>query len=121
MNEIILVVEDNEDIRESIVDALELSDYKVYVAGNGRVALELVNSVRPNLILSDIMMPEVDGYALLKKLKETQSTANIPFIFMTANTSGSDKKMAHDLGTDAYLIKPFDDEMLVNTIRKYIH
>jgi len=116
---IILVVEDNEDIRESIVDALELSDYKVYVAGNGQVALELVDTIKPNLILSDIMMPKVDGYALLKKLKETPSTAHIPFIFMTAGAPGSEKT-AQDLGTDAYLIKPFDNDQLVSTIRKFI-
>src|SRR5690606_16968997 len=117
MKPVILVIEDNEDIRESIEETLLLAGYRVIIAENGRAGLAMLKTRAPDLILCDIMMPEVDGFEILRILNERKNYRKIPFIFMTAKSSSSEKQKAIELGVDNYLIKPFDDTLLLAAVK----
>lgn len=116
MNETILIIEDNDDIRESTSEILMLAGYKVLQADNGKAGVELAQQHLPNLILCDIMMPVLDGYGVLYLLNKNESTANIPFIFLTAKAERVDMRKGMEMGADDYLTKPFDDMELLNAI-----
>lgn len=112
----ILLIEDNEDIRESTAEILELAAYKVLTADNGKTGVELAQQHQPDLILCDIMMPELDGYGVLFMLNKNPGTAAIPFIFLTAKAERPDMRKGMEMGADDYLTKPFDDVELMNAI-----
>jgi DNA-binding response OmpR family regulator len=112
----ILIIEDNQEIRENTAEILSLAGYEVITAENGRVGVDLAASQTPDLIICDIMMPELDGYGVLHILTKKESTASIPFIFVTAKTEKSDIRKGMELGADDYLTKPFDDTELLNAI-----
>jgi len=116
MKKTILIIEDNEDIRESTAEILELANYQVYKADNGKTGVELVQKHSPDLILCDIMMPELDGYGVLYLLNKNPETAAIPFIFLTAKAERIDMRKGMEMGADDYLTKPFDDVELMNAI-----
>lgn len=112
----ILVIEDEKLVRENIIDLLAAEDFDTIAAANGRVGLDLAVSQIPDLILCDLMMPEVDGYGVLTTLREEPATATIPFIFLTAKSARSDFRQGMDLGADDYLTKPFTRTELLNAI-----
>ncbi len=112
----ILVIEDNPDVRENLAEILTLSGYEAVVAENGKVGVEKAHSQSPDLILCDIMMPELDGYGVLHILSRQQQTADIPFIFLTAKAEKEDFRRGMSLGADDYIVKPFDDVALLQTI-----
>lgn len=112
----ILIIEDNIDIRESTAEILELADYEVTQAKNGKIGVELATSHVPDLILCDIMMPELDGYGVLYLLNKNPQTSSIPFIFLTAKAERIDMRKGMEMGADDYLTKPFDDVELLNAI-----
>lgn len=112
----ILVIEDNAGIRENTEEILLLANYSVVTAENGKLGIELANREKPDLIICDIMMPELDGYGVLHILSKKPETASIPFIFVTAKTERSDIRKGMELGADDYLTKPFDDTELLNAI-----
>lgn len=112
----ILLIEDNHDVRENTEEILTLANYKVMSAPNGKVGVELAQNEKPDLIICDIMMPELDGYGVLHILSKNEETARIPFIFLTAKTEKSDIRKGMNLGADDYLTKPFDDTDLLNAI-----
>lgn len=112
----ILLIEDNLDVRENLAEILELSNYQVYAAENGKVGVELAKKHLPDLIVCDIMMPELDGYGVLHVLSKSKETASIPFIFLTAKTEKADVRKGMNLGADDYLTKPFDDIELLDAI-----
>lgn len=112
----ILIIEDNDDIRESTAEILELAGYEVFKADNGKTGVELAQKHLPGLILCDIMMPELDGYGVLYLLNKNPQTANIPFIFLTAKAERLDMRKGMEMGADDYLTKPFDDIELLNAI-----
>ena len=113
----ILVIEDNLDIREGTQEILDLTgEYNVITAENGKIGVELAIKYQPDLILCDIMMPELDGYGVLYMLNKFENTMHIPFIFLTAKSERSDVRKAMEMGADDYLIKPFDDIELLNAI-----
>ncbi|ABG58407.1 response regulator [Cytophaga hutchinsonii] len=112
----ILVIEDNLEVRENIAEILELADYKVLTAMNGKVGVGLAKQSIPDLIICDVMMPELDGYGVLHLLSKSQETAVIPFIFLTAKTEKSDVRKGMNLGADDYLTKPFDDVELLDAV-----
>lgn len=116
MKKKILIIEDNEDIRESSMEILELAGYEVLQADNGKIGVELAQQHLPDMILCDIMMPELDGYGVLYLLSKNQNTENIPFIFLTAKAERADMRKGMEMGADDYLTKPFDDIELLNTI-----
>ncbi len=112
----ILLIEDNAEVRENTSEILSLADYEVIVAENGRVGVEMAQRMKPDLIICDIMMPELDGYGVLHILSKNEQTAAIPFIFLTAKTEKTDIRKGMNLGADDYLTKPFDDIDLLNAI-----
>lgn len=112
----VLVIEDNDDIRESTAEVLMLAGYEALTAPNGKIGVELAVRNVPDIILCDIMMPELDGYGVLYLLQKNPNTASIPFIFMTAKAERSDMRKGMEMGADDYLTKPFDDMELFNAI-----
>ena len=112
----ILLVEDNKEIRENTAEILELANYKVTTAANGKIGVDLALKTKPDLIICDIMMPELDGYGVLYLLGKNSSTANIPFIFLTAKTEKSDVRKGMNMGADDYLTKPFEEMELLSAI-----
>lgn len=112
----VLLIEDNEDIRENVLEILELSGYDAYAANNGRDGVALALKNIPDIILCDIMMPELDGYGVLEALHENDTTRAIPFIFLTAKAERPDVRKGMELGADDYLTKPFDDKELLSAI-----
>ncbi|WP_149914997.1 response regulator [Sphingobacterium cavernae] len=113
----ILIIEDNLEIREGTAEILELTgSYNVLTAENGRIGVDLALKHVPDLILCDIMMPELDGYGVLYMLSKQESTIHIPFIFLTAKSERVDMRKAMEMGADDYLVKPFDDIELLNSI-----
>jgi CRP/FNR family cyclic AMP-dependent transcriptional regulator len=112
----ILVIEDNEEVRDNITEILELSDYIVLTAGNGKTGVEIALKELPDLILCDIMMPQLDGYGVLHLLSKHKETRNIPFIFLTAKSEKADFRKGMELGAADYLTKPFDGIELLKAI-----
>jgi CheY-like chemotaxis protein/CRP-like cAMP-binding protein len=112
----ILVIEDNPEVRENTSEILELAGYDVLTAANGKLGVEQAQKENPDLIICDIMMPELDGYGVLHILNKKPETAGIPFIFLTAKTEKTDIRKGMNLGADDYLTKPFDDTDLLNAI-----
>jgi CRP-like cAMP-binding protein/CheY-like chemotaxis protein len=116
LNRSVLIIEDNQDIRENTAEILELADYTVYTAENGKKGVEAAITHEPDIILCDIMMPELDGYGVLYMLSKNEKTAHIPFIFLTAKAERADLRKGMEMGADDYLTKPFDDMELLNAI-----
>lgn len=112
----ILLIEDNAEMRENTAEILELANYKVITAPNGKEGVRLAQTEHPDLIISDIMMPELDGYGVLHMLSKDAATASIPFIFLTAKAEKSDYRKGMGLGADDYLTKPFDDMELLHAV-----
>jgi CRP-like cAMP-binding protein len=112
----ILIIEDNTEMRENIAEILEMAQYRVTTAENGKVGVRKAQSKRPDLIISDIMMPELDGYGVLHILSKDSETAGIPFIFLTAKSEKTDYRKGMSMGADDYLTKPFDDTELLNAV-----
>lgn len=112
----IVVIEDNDEMRENIVEMLELADYEVLAAENGKVGVELVKKELPDLIICDIMMPELDGYGVLYYLSKIPSTRGIPFIFLSAKADRQDFRKGMNLGADDYITKPFEEIELLEAI-----
>jgi CheY-like chemotaxis protein/CRP-like cAMP-binding protein len=112
----ILLIEDDRALRENTEELLELSGYSVITAPNGKIGIQLAKEKRPDIIVCDIMMPEVDGYGVLKDLSSNENTKHIPFIFLSAKTEHKEIRKGMDLGADDYLTKPFEEEDLINAI-----
>jgi len=112
----ILLIEDNDDIRNNTAEILELSNYKVIMAENGKIGVEKAIKYKPDLIICDIMMPVLDGYGVLHAVHKNDSIKNTPFIFLTAKTERSDFRKGMELGADDYITKPFDGTELLNAV-----
>jgi|ERR1017187_5294366 DNA-binding NarL/FixJ family response regulator len=112
----ILVIEDEPDMRRNLATVLRLEKYQPITAENGRVGVELVKKEKPDLILCDAMMPELDGYGVLQALRENADTALIPFIFLTAKGQKEDLRSGMNLGADDYLTKPVPKAELLKAI-----
>lgn len=112
----VLLIEDDSAVRENTAELLELSNYEVITGSNGKNGLRKAVEYLPDIIVCDIMMPEMDGYGVLKALSERAETVNIPFIFLSAKTEHSDVRKGMDLGADDYLVKPFEEEDLINAV-----
>jgi DNA-binding response OmpR family regulator len=113
----ILIIEDNHDIRENISELLELSGYETLQAPNGLKGIESAYKNNPDLIICDIMMPEMDGYGVLNTLNKSIATAGIPFIFLTAKAEKSDFRKGLSMGADDYITKPFTEEELLHAVK----
>lgn len=116
----ILLIEDDTALRENTAELLELSNYEVATAPNGRIGIEKAKADPPQIVVCDIMMPEVDGYGVLEALAADAATSHIPFIFLSAKTEHKEIRKGMDMGADDYLTKPFDEEELISAIESRI-
>lgn len=112
----ILVIENEEAIRENILELLEIEEFETLQAPNGKIGLEVAKEHHPDLILCDVMMPELDGYGVLEALRKQEETERIPFIFLTAKADKLDLRKGMELGADDYLTKPFSPDELLKAI-----
>ena len=113
----ILIIEDTEDVRGNIQEILELENFKTIVAENGRIGVDLAMKEYPDLIISDISMPTMDGYQVLTSLRNHPETAITPFIFLTAQSIPTARRQGMELGANDYLTKPFTCDQLLNAVR----
>lgn len=115
----VLIVEDDEEIRRYIRSELD-SDFRIYECTNGREGLETILKEKPDLIISDVMMPEMDGITLCRKIKQNININHIPIILLTAKSKAEDQIEGLEIGADAYIVKPFNTELLRTTISNLI-
>jgi len=113
----ILVIEDEPEMRRNLTTILRLEKFHPLAAGNGRLGVEVAKKEKPDLILCDVMMPELDGYGVIAALQGDPETANIPFIFLTAKGEKPDIRAGMKLGADDYLTKPVPKPDLLAVIR----
>jgi CRP-like cAMP-binding protein len=114
----ILLIEDNLEVRENTAEILELANYRVVTAENGKVGVEKALEVHPDLIICDIMMPVLDGYGVLHLLNKNDGMRSVPFIFLTAKAERMDFRKGMEMGADDYITKPFTDVELLNSIER---
>lgn len=117
----VLLIDDSFDIRENVSEILALSNYIVFKAANGQEGIDLAHRKNPDLILCDIMMPVVDGFGVFMELNKNLDTAGIPFVFLTAATELESRQTGLRLGADDYIIKPFNEQLLLSTIEARIN
>jgi CRP-like cAMP-binding protein len=116
----ILLIEDNLEIRENTAEILELANYNVVTAENGKIGIEKANEIQPDVIICDIMMPVLDGYGVLHLLNKNEKLKDIPFVFLTAKTERQDFRKGMEMGADDYITKPFAELELLNAIDQRI-
>ncbi|MBI2265990.1 MAG: response regulator [Armatimonadetes bacterium] len=116
----ILVVEDEPNVRNFVKVYLEFEGYKVIEAGNGKEGLKRVDEEKPDLIVTDIMMPEMDGVQFYLNLRQKPETKQIPVIVLTVKDEFEDIKYAYLIGVDEYVTKPFDPQQLVSKIKEIL-
>ncbi len=112
----ILVIEDELNVRENIVDLLEAEDFEVFSTDNGILAILWAQENIPDLVISDVMMPEISGHEVLAEMRQFPNTELMPFIFLTAMSNKEDIRHGMELGADDYLTKPFTRDELLNCI-----
>ena len=112
----ILVIEDEIFIRENLIELLEIEGFEAVGAENGFVGVRLAKEYQPDLILCDVMMPELDGYGVLNALRQEPDTATIPFMFLTASADRNNLQRIRDLGMNDYILKPFNVEKFLSAI-----
>lgn len=117
----ILIVEDHIDVRNVLVELLGLNDFNTLPAKDGKEALELISEESPDLIITDIMMPNLNGFELAKKIRSQTETQHIPIIFLTAKTSEEDKIRGLELGAIDYITKPFNNRELILKISNLLN
>jgi DNA-binding response OmpR family regulator len=113
----LLVIEDQPQMRRNLATILEMEGFEVLTAVNGRLGVEQALSSKPDLIICDVMMPELDGYGVLKALRADKASSTIPFIFLTAKGEKIDQRTGMNLGADDYLTKPVARTDLLTAIR----
>ena len=117
----ILIIEDQQDVRKLIRISLEFNNYDIHEASNGDIGLEMAKTIKPDLILMDIMMPgTTDGYQLCSQLKSQDEFKNTPIIFLTARGQEQDIISGYQAGCDSYLTKPFSPIRLADTVESYL-
>ena len=116
----ILIVDDEQDIVESLKFVLESSDYSCYTAFNGEDGLKLAKELIPDLIILDVMMPKINGYKISRLLKYDSKYKNIPILMITARSQEEDKLIGEETGADEYITKPFDLYNVLKTVDKYL-
>lgn len=113
----ILIIEDDTVLRENIAELLSLAQYEVFIASDGKKGVTIAKQQIPDVIICDIMMPELDGYGVLEALSKDGDTKQIPFIFLSAKTERRDIRKGMDLGADDYITKPFEESELLDAIK----
>lgn len=116
----LLLVDDEPGLREAVKDYLQESGFNVQVASDARQGWELVQKNIPDLVISDVMMPQVDGYQFLKQLRDDPRFKTLPVVFLTAKGMTTDRIQGYQAGVDAYLSKPFDPDELVAIVENLL-
>jgi len=116
MKKKILIIEDDQVVRENTAEILQLANYEVITAENGKVGLEKTTFFKPDLIICDILMPELDGYGVMQIIARNRSLQRIPVIFMSAKTKHEDIRRGMDLGASDYITKPFEESDLLSAV-----
>lgn len=116
MSKKVLLIEDDKIVRENTAEILELANYKVKTAENGKVGVCIAKTYVPDIIICDILMPELDGYGVLQIVSKIPNLDQIPFIFLTAKTHHEDLRKGMELGADDYINKPFEESELLKAI-----
>jgi DNA-binding NarL/FixJ family response regulator len=117
---LVLVAEDDLGTRLAISDYLQQLGYGVMAAANGREALQLLYQFHPHLVITDVIMPEIDGYGLIRQIRQQPALRLLPVIFLTARNQTAERVMGYQLGCDAYLPKPFELEELGAIVRNLL-
>lgn len=117
MKKTILIIEDQAPMRRNIALMLEMEGHETLTAENGKIGLKLALEKRPDLILCDVMMPEMDGYGVVQALREEKSMAAVPFIFLTAKSDSMDHRIGMNFGADDYLTKPIIRDDLLAAVQ----
>ncbi len=117
----ILIVDDEQDIVESLKFVLEVSGYTCYCAYNGEDGLRMAKELAPDLIILDVMMPKINGYKISRLLKYDKKYKDIPIIMVTARSQEEDKLIGEETGADEYITKPFDLDYVVQRVNEYIN
>lgn len=116
----ILIIDDEEDILNLLRFRLEANNYEVASALDGQEGLNKARSMKPNLIILDLMLPKLDGYKICRMLKFDESYKDIPIIMFTARAQKNDEELGMEVGADAYITKPFESEVLLNKMRELL-
>lgn len=116
MKKTILLIEDDKIVRENTAEILELANFNVLTATNGKTGVSIANSTIPDIIICDILMPKLDGYGVLQIISKSPKLEHIPFIFLTAKTHYEDQRKGMELGADDYISKPFEESELLRAI-----
>lgn len=116
----VLVIEDADPLRKDIMEMLRFEDFLAFGAANGLEGIEIARKTQPDLIICDIMMPELDGYGVLKTLQRDGDGVTVPFIFLTAKTDKSDVRFGMESGADDYVPKPFTAAELIGSVRRQL-
>lgn len=114
MGKQILLIEDDHLVKESVMDLLVIGGYEVDTADNGEEGFSMIMDKHPDLVISDVMMPKMDGFELIMKMNE--ESVKVPFLFLTAKSRQDDMKKGLQLGADDYLIKPFSNSELLQKV-----
>jgi CheY-like chemotaxis protein len=114
----ILIIEDNTEMRENISEILDLAGYETHSAADGLIGIQAARQHKPDLILCDIMMPNLDGFGVIKIMQQDENLKSIPLIFLTAKAEREDFRKGMNLGAEDYLLKPFEDSDLLEVIEK---
>ncbi len=118
MNEKILIIEDDPTIIEGLITAFEFHGFKLYTGINGMQGIDLLKKEKPELVIIDIMLPDIDGFDICKKIRETDQS--LPIIFLTAKNQESDKLLGFELGADDYVTKPFSARELIARVKVHL-
>tara|TARA_Y100000739_G_C20475997_1_gene403637 strand:+ start:105 stop:749 length:645 start_codon:yes stop_codon:yes gene_type:complete len=113
----ILIIEDEKNIRDTIMEILELNEYQTAIAENGLIGIAKALQFKPDLIVCDVMMPEMDGFETLKNIRAINEISNTPFVFLTAKTETRDFREGMNSGADDFLNKPFNTKELLEVIQ----
>ena len=116
----ILIVDDEQDIVESLKFVLEVSGFVCYTAFNGEDGLRLAKEIMPDLIILDVMMPKINGYKISRLLKYDNKYKDIPILMVTARSQEEDKLIGEETGANEYITKPFDLDDVVDRVKKYL-
>jgi CheY-like chemotaxis protein len=114
----VLIIEDNKEISENTMEILELAGFAAVSSANGKTGIHMATQLLPDVILCDILMPELNGYEVIKHLKNNPATSKIPFIYVTASAEKSEVNLAMDMGADGYVRKPFHVNELLDAINQ---
>ena len=116
----VLIIEDEAPIRENLIETLELNDFDVFSADGGTTGIEILRNQQVDIIVCDIMMHGIDGFEVLRTVREDLAMTDLPFMFLTALVDNQVRERAHQMGVDAFLTKPFSYAQLLESIEKLL-